>query len=253
MRRWVLLRGLARESGHWGAFAQALARATGDQVLALDLPGNGTRFSERSPASVADLVEDCRHRLAPSPAVTVVVAMSLGAMVALDWGRRAPHELAGCILVNTSAGGASPFWRRLQPRTYPTIARSLWPCTAIAAREAAVLRMTSNVQAHGGIVGQWTALAQAHPVSAPNALRQLWAAARYRAPRQRPPVPLLLLASSADRLVHPSCSARLADRWQVPLHVHPWAGHDLPLDDPTWVLDQVVASGFGGGRAPEVP
>ncbi|MGZ5183361.1 MAG: alpha/beta fold hydrolase, partial [Ramlibacter sp.] len=75
----------------------------------------------------------------------------------------------------------------------------------------------------------------------PNALRQLWAAARYRAPDRPPAVPLLLLASAGDRLVHPSCSARLADRWEVPLRLHPWAGHDLPLDDPAWVLDHVLS------------
>lgn len=240
MRRWVLLRGLAREAGHWGAFARMLARATGDEVLTPDLPGNGGRCAERSPASVAQLVADCRAKLPPSGAATVVVAMSLGAMVAIEWCRQAPDDVAGCVLVNTSGGGASPFWRRLQPRNYLAIARTLWPGTVAAAREAAILRMTSNAGNHDEVFARWTALAQAHPVTAVNALRQLLAAARYRVPRQKPVVPLVLLASAADRLVHPSCSVRLAARWQVPLHLHPWAGHDLPLDDPAWVLEKVT-------------
>lgn len=240
MRRWVLLRGLAREAGHWGRFAAALAQASGDEVLAIDLPGNGSRCGEPSPASVAGLVADCRRQLAPSDAPTFIVAMSLGAMVALDWSRRAPHELAGCVLVNTSAGGTSPFWRRLQPRNYPTIARMLLPGTAAAQREAAVLRMTSTAHP-AAAVAEWTALARAHPVSAANALRQLWAAACYRAPAAPPAVPLLLLASAGDRLVHPSCSGRLAQRWGVPSRLHPWAGHDLPLDDPAWVLRHILS------------
>lgn len=241
MRRWVLLRGLAREAGHWGAFAQALAQATGEPVLTPDLPGNGSRFGERSPANVARLVEDCRERLPASDAPTVLVAMSLGAMVALEWCRQAPRELAGCVLVNTSAGGTSPFWRRLRPCNYPAIARMLWPGASLATREAAVLRMTSRSATRDAhLVERWIDLACAHPVSASNALRQLLAAAKYRVPHRRPEVPLLLLASIGDGLVDPSCSARLAAHWQAPLAMHPWAGHDLPLDDPEWVLGQIV-------------
>lgn len=241
MTRWVLLRGLAREAGHWGDFPQRLGRATGDEVLAPDLPGNGRRWAERSPASVARLVADCRERLPPAAQPTVLLAMSLGAMVALEWSRQAPQELAGCVLVNTSAAGVSPFWRRLRPANYPTVARLLWPGTAAPRREAAVLRMTSSPrQAHDGVVAQWSALAREHPVSPANAARQLWAAARYRVAQQRPALPLLLLASAGDVLVHPSCSVRLAQRWQAGLQMHPWAGHDLPLDDPAWVLEQVT-------------
>lgn len=241
MRHWVLLRGLAREAGHWGDFPQQLARVTGDAVLAPDLPGNGLRFAERSPASVGALVADCRRQLPPAPRPPVLLAMSLGAMVALEWARQAPQEVAGCVLVNTSAAGASPFWHRLRPRNYPTMARLLWPGTSAAAREAAVLRMTSSLRMpHASMVARWGALAREHPVSPTNAARQLWAAAHYRVPAQRPAVPLLLLASRGDELVDPSCSMRLAQRWNTDLQVHPWAGHDLPLDDPAWVLQQVT-------------
>lgn len=241
MTRWVLLRGLAREAGHWADFPRRLERATGGEVLTHDLAGNGLRFAERSATSVAMMVADCRARLPRSQQPTVLLAMSLGAMVAIDWARQAPHELAGCMLLNTSVGGASPFWHRLRPRNYPAIARLLWPGTDVATREASVLRMTTcPLVSHPGVAAQWSALAQDHPVSSANAARQLWAAARYRMPRQRPPMPLLLLASKGDGLVHPSCSTRLAQRWQADLRMHPWAGHDLPLDDPAWVLEQVT-------------
>ena len=33
----------------------------------------------------------------------VPVAMSLGAMVAIQWAATAPRELAGCVLINTSS------------------------------------------------------------------------------------------------------------------------------------------------------
>jgi pimeloyl-ACP methyl ester carboxylesterase len=232
--RWLLLRGLARGTAHWGSFQAALAARTGVPVLALDLPGNGARWREVTPASVAALAQDLHARLPPGGPVRLV-AMSLGAMVALEACRRWPASFAGCAVLNTSAAAASPPWERLQPRQWPVLARCLWPGTRIARREQLVLAMTSR-RPPPGTAQRWTALAAAEPVAAPNVLRQLWAAARWRAPREAPPVPLLLLASRGDALVAPACSQRLARQWRLPLHLHPWAGHDLPLDDPDWVL-----------------
>ena len=65
MTTWVLLRGLARESRHWGEFPRLLQQAlpAGDEVLALDLPGNGSRWRERTPASVEALAEAARAEL----------------------------------------------------------------------------------------------------------------------------------------------------------------------------------------------
>ena len=72
-----------------------------------------------------------------------------------------------------------------------------------------------------------------------NALRQLLAAMRFRAPRHKPEVPLLILASASDRLVDPRCSQRLAAGWHSTLIMHPDAGHDLPLDDARWVATHI--------------
>jgi pimeloyl-ACP methyl ester carboxylesterase len=78
-------------------------------------------------------------------------------------------------------------------------------------------------------------------VSCGNVVRQLVAAVRYRADPDLP-VPLLVLASQNDRMVDPSASRAIA--YRVPgatLKEHPSAGHDLPLDDPQWVLEQIAA------------
>ena len=113
----------------------------------------------------------------------------------------------------------------------------VWAGGDIEAREATVLRMTSARPAlHPAAVADWSAIYRSAPVTTANALRQLWAAARFRAALARPPVPLLLMVGAGDRLVSPACSRALARAWGVPLAVHPWAGHDLPLDDPQWVL-----------------
>ena len=55
-RPWILLRGLTRESRHWGAFAASLDAACAG-VLPIDLPGNGTAAHTRSPARVEAFVD----------------------------------------------------------------------------------------------------------------------------------------------------------------------------------------------------
>ncbi|RYY52271.1 MAG: alpha/beta hydrolase, partial [Comamonadaceae bacterium] len=57
MTTWVLLRGLTREAGHWGAFPDLLRAQlqSGTRVIALDLPGNGALHAQRSPARIEEL------------------------------------------------------------------------------------------------------------------------------------------------------------------------------------------------------
>lgn len=242
MRTWVLLRGLAREARHWGDFPALLERRLpmGEHVVALDLPGNGSLCAARSPWSVGGMVRSARDQLLMrgiSPPY-VLVALSLGGMVAMEWAATAPQELDACVLLNTSAARVSPFWQRLQPRSYGLLLRSMLP-VGTAAREGAVHAMTSARPTDAAVLARWIAYAQSRPVTLGNAVRQLAAAARFRPPATLP-VPALVLASRGDRLVSPECSRALARAWRLPLREHPDAGHDLPLDDPAWVVEQVA-------------
>ncbi len=254
MTTWVLLRGLTRETAHWNGFDRRLASALGPQhrVLTLDLPGNGALYQLRSPTRVADMAAACRVELGRRghSAPCVLVAMSLGAMVALDWACGAPEDVAGCVLINTSLRGLSPFWQRLQPRSYATLARLMAPGLTPLQREQGVLALTSNLPPGAGdTAARWAAIAQQRPVGRGNALRQLLAAARFRAPAQAPSVPALLLVSAGDRLVSSQCSRRIAAAWGWPLRMHPDAGHDLPLDAPGWVQQQICEWWQGAGSA----
>lgn len=246
MTTWVLLRGLTREAGHWGDFAQRLAGrlAATDAVVALDLPGNGIRHTGTSPANVPAMAAACREDLAQRGLQPpfVFVGMSLGGLVALHGAYAFADEVSSCVLINSSLRGHGAFWQRLRPLNYARLGRLLLPLLSPYERERQVLLMTSaDPQRHAGVVEHWGTMAAQRPVTRPNALRQLTAAARYVPPAQPPAVPLLLLASAGDRLVSPDCSARLAAHWKLPLRVHPDAGHDLPLDDPDWVVRQIVA------------
>jgi hypothetical protein len=80
-----------------------------------------------------------------------------------------------------------------------------------------------------------------YPVNKFNMIRQIYAAARVRFPG-RLKRPVFLLASDGDRLVSRDCTLALAAHWGAPASFHPWAGHDLPIDDPLWILNEIEKS-----------
>lgn len=243
VRTWIFLRGLTREAAHWGAFPAVFQRALPeDRIVMVDLPGNGQRHQEQSPSTVAGMVAACRAERSRQGIQTPVhlLAMSLGAMVAAQWAHTAPAEVAACVLINTSVRPFSPLHHRLQPHNYGALLRLVMARSSPEAAERTVLRLTSRRDGpQDALITDWVQARTQRPVSPRNALRQLLAAARYRAPIHAPPAPLLLLTSTQDRLVDSRCSEALARAWHGTLETHPWAGHDLPLDDPDWVADRV--------------
>ena len=243
MSTWVLLRGWTREARHWGDFPARLGAAIQSaSIVALDLPGNGEFRQRRSPSSIAQMVEHSRQALRARSieGPYYLLGLSLGGMVSVDWASRQAAEVAGCVLLNTSLRHFGAFHERQRPRNYATLLRLALLEGDPRAREAAILRLTSaGGAARAELTLAWTRFAAEQPVSRGNVLRQLVAAARYKAPACAPSVPILVLASTGDRLVDPNCSVNLARRWSLPLAVHPTAGHDLALDDGPWVAAQV--------------
>ena len=244
---WVLLRGLSRESGHWGVFPGVLlqhlqARQPGAELILLDLPGNGVLHRESSPMQVPAMVEACRDQLARRGVAGPVhlLAMSLGAMVVSDWVDRYPEEVSGAVLINTSLRPFSLFFRRLRALNYLTLLLLSLSRLSARQREARVLGLTTRLlAAPESVIDDWVALQRRHPVGVRNTVRQLLAAVRYRASRGRPNAPILLLCSKADDLVDWRCSQAISRAWGAPLRLHTRAGHDLPLDDPPWVARAV--------------
>lgn len=245
MTEWFLLRGLTRESRHWGDFPQHLGAALdGVRVTCLDLPGNGRQNGQASLRSVDAMADWCHAELVRrgGAARCGVLAMSLGAMVAVAWAQRHPGDLAAAVLINTSLRPFSSFYRRLRPANYPRLARLMGFPASEREIETAILQMTTRrVADSGAVIEQWLQWRHENPVSRRNALIQLLAAARYRAPCTRPLERMLLLAGARDALVDMRCSGELARAWNVPLQIHAEAGHDLPLDDEPWVLQRIQA------------
>jgi pimeloyl-ACP methyl ester carboxylesterase len=245
MTTWVLLRGLMREARHWGEFSLLFREAIGsDNIVTLDFPGNGSLHAQTSASTVAALADHCRaelRRLGYPPPYNVL-ALSLGAMVAVAWGEQHQDEIARMVLINTSLAPYNPFYHRLRPANYFRVMRFLLDGSAVR-RENLILNLTSAIKNRSGlrqdILERWLAYARECPVARANMLRQLGAAMRYRAAPIQPPMPVLLLAGARDQLVNAKCSLKLAQHWQCAIRVHPEAGHDLPLDDDAWVIRQV--------------
>lgn len=255
--QFILLRGLAREARHWRHFPEKLTllgRKQGFEcrIDCLDLPGTG-RFSEmRSPLTIEEITDFVREKYAdlraqrrldgePIAESAHLVAISLGGMIAARWLQHWSHDFRSAILINTSFRGFSPFHKRLQFSAYRHFAEILRQRDA-RAREKAILQMVSNrPEIFDEVANEWAQIANTRPVSYENFARQLIAGSRFRAKLQPPKIPVLVLNSLRDHMVDPSCSEAIAHHWQTDLRRHSTAGHDIPLDAPDWLSEQVLA------------
>jgi pimeloyl-ACP methyl ester carboxylesterase len=245
---WLLLRGLTREARHWGDFPQQLRRAfPASRVLTLDLPGTGTECARTSPWSIAEIADDVRARFlsarrrrgqSAGREQWAVIAVSLGGMVVLDWLGRYPNDFVRAVVVNSSSAEVGRPWQRLS-------LRQLLGCLVAAVtgtteqRERRVLEAVTATNGDlAALAPVWAGYAEDRPVTATTGVRQIAAGWRFRRPGWIK-VPMLFLSSRGDKLVDPVCTARLARWYAAPLCVHPTAGHELDLDDPAWLIQQV--------------
>ncbi|MBD1389325.1 alpha/beta hydrolase [Neiella sp. HB171785] len=241
--RLVLLRGILRDHRHWNDWPQQLAQALPNYVIETpDIAGNGDCCQDKSGTSMAAMVDDLRTKIAPlqSTEKLLLVTLSMGGMIACQWAERYPDEIAGVVMINSSLRRFSPFYHRLQPQVYGSALKVAFAAKSLA-REQWVLRWTS-LKHHDNdhLARRWDDYASAAKPTLMNSLRQLIAAARYQGPAQAPCANLLILAGAADQLVSPKCSLAMSRAWRCRHLTHPQAGHDLPLDQPRWVVRQVV-------------
>jgi pimeloyl-[acyl-carrier protein] methyl ester esterase len=77
-----------------------------------------------------------------------------------------------------------------------------------------------------------------NPIKSANFARQLLLSTQANF-KNIPKCPKLILCSKADRLVHYTCSEDIAKTWNCQIEHHNQAGHDLPLDDTNWIINQI--------------
>jgi len=242
-KHWLLLRGLGRESAHWGDFVPLLRAAFPEaQISLLDLPGTGDYHRQTSPASIPLIAERVRESALEQGLLAqpvTLLAISLGGMVAWQWLQAFPQDLCGAVLMNTSFANLSPFYQRLRWRNYGRCLTMLMQADRLNRERMIVELVCNRHDRHPELAEQWAAIHAARPISLLNGLCQIIAAAGYRPGKTQPRRPVLLLNSLGDRLVAPQCSEKIKDQWRLPLYSHPWAGHDLAVDDGEWVIRQM--------------
>lgn len=204
----------------------------------LDIPGAGPFHHSPSPLSVALMVEEIRRvylRNERGEEEKILVAISLGGMIAAEWMNLHPKDFDKGVFINTSYGGISPFYQRLRLDALLFLLKV--PLLKGRKKEERILRLVSNnPEVFAATLDLWDKIQRERPVSLKNALRQLTAAAKFKIGDWKPTVPVFLLASTRDRMVSVECSRAIAKKWGLPLEEHPSAGHDLSVDDPQWII-----------------
>ena len=242
-KNWILLRGLARESAHWGDFVPLLQAAFPDADIAtVDLPGTGRYYQGDSPntiKAITEVVREQAHSQGLLQKPVTLLALSLGGMVAWEWLHNYPDDCCGAALISTSFAGLNPFYQRLRWQSYGKFF-ALLAQRYLHSRELAIIQLVNNSREKDEkLVKEWEQIQKERPVSLKNLVNQMLAAASFGPSPSKPTQPVLLLNSQGDRLVAPACSEAIQKKWQLALRTHPWAGHDLTVDDGDWVAEQL--------------
>ncbi len=231
----VLIRGLFRGKCHWGDFPDMLRLALPDkQIIAVEIPGSGSLHHQPSPTTIFEMVESIRAQLHLSESVDVL-AISMGGMIALKWAEMYPTEVHSVVCINTSFGSVSPFYERLKPQNYIKIVKAL--CVSGISRELIIWGMVSNQPAKNKIIDQWVKYAEKYPMTVKNFWRQLYASIRFKV--QKPACRLLFISSKQDGLVNSRATEAIAKKWQSEVIYNLSDGHDIPLDNPKWLIDTI--------------
>ena len=238
-----LLRGLVREERHWGPFKDKIASMIPNSLIETpQIPGVGSYNQMQSPTSFTDMINFMRNKIdwgKHQKNERVLIAISLGGMIARQWTDLYENDFDKIILINTSYKGINPIYRRLQPLSILRFVKILFTPT-IKARENAIIKLSSNNENNRlKHIENWVEIQNDRPVSRMNFFRQITAALKYNAPKTPPKKPIIVISSKADKLCHVKCSEQIHEIWGGKLYLHESAGHDLPIDDPDWLISKI--------------
>jgi len=242
MKNIILLRGLVRESRHWGDFPQKLQNSINDSiVLTPEIQGVGKYTSTNSPDNLEEMIEFMRSQIKDQieNQNNIIIAMSLGGMIAKCWSEKYPQDFNRMILINTSFKGINQIYHRLTPHAIKVFL-SIFITPHVAMRERKILQLVSNNKvAQDKVHRNWVEIQQDAPVSRTSFINQIKAAMKFEPKKSKPKLPLLLIGAKKDRLCDVKCTQRLFQLWGGKMKLHQSAGHDIPLDDPEWLITKI--------------
>ncbi len=243
-QKWVFIRGLTRSRFHWLGFENEFKNYF--KIESVELPeikGNGYLSEELSPLKIEEAVLQLKDQIKPTNEKIGLLALSMGGMIATKWAELFPDEVSHLILINTSFSSLSPFYHRLLIRNYFGIIQNFLIHDPVK-MEKFIMSATSNFpEKWKPRLQEMVEFQKAHPVSLTNFMRQLKMSGQAEF-KNKPESEILIVNSLKDQLVSSSCSEAIAKQWGCQIKSHPTAGHDLPLDDSTWILEAIQKSFF---------
>lgn len=210
-------------------------------IITPEIPGVGEYNQLVSPRNFDEMISFMREKhLAQLEGNTnVALAMSLGGMLIKRWSELYPQDFSKIVLLNTSFKGINPVTSRLRPASMLSFLR-VFAQRETREKEKIILEMVANNQSkREERLSDWVAIQKDAPVSKKSALNQIIAALTFDPGKEKPKAELLFLACKGDRLCSYTCSEKLSKTWDAPLELHENGGHDLPIDDPQWLLERL--------------
>jgi len=252
-----LLRGLTRESGHWGPrFIEELKKNVPyARIYMLDLPGSGKYVNESASWNVKDMVDfmrkDVLQILESKTGDNIICATSLGGMLACEWVLNYKNDFQGMVIINSSFKKICKLKERVQKGVRKDMLKVML-AKKTEEREKIIVRINSNhPENYDSVACAWIDIQNERKMSKINILKQSIAGMRYSTKGRIPEVPLLIIGSKGDRMVCKECVEKTQAAFGGTLVWHPDAGHGLPIDDPKWLSEQ-IALWYSGTYSKEI-
>ncbi len=240
-----LLRGLGRESGHWGnTFLESIkCKVPNSTITLLDLPGAGMYFEQTAFTSISKMSQflHIHHYFQlQKPGKHILLATSLAGIVAIDWIHQYPNDFDGITLVGSSFKEVCSPKDRVQPEARKMF-KQIFFTEDLLEREQLFVEINSNkLTDNDSLLTAWINLQNRHPVSKQTLARQTVAGMIYRSPNHIPNIPVLVIGSKADKIVSFACICAVSEYLNASMKVHDTAGHGIPIDAPLWLSHSFI-------------
>ena len=182
--------------------------------------------------------EQVESHLKPNQS-NLLMGLSLGGMCTLEWIKQFPQDFKGAVVMNTSLADLSFPWKRIRLGLLPKMGKAHLKGGEYA--ERTFVEITSNyLEGYDENTKMALKIQRERPMRFSSVVMQLLSGALYQLKINHSPTPLLVLACPYDKLVNVDCSKKLSSRLKSEVRLHPWAGHELPMDDAPWVAREVT-------------
>lgn len=236
-KKWILIRGLTRSYFHWHDFTELFKNSLQlESVQCPELPGNGYLSTADTPDDPLACVNELKKQIETITEPVGLLGISLGGLIATQWALAFPNEISHLVIINSSFAN-SPIYHRIKPFNYLSLLKNIF-FHKPEDIEKFILETTCNSDNWKSVLPKYVAFQNEHPVRFKNIIRQLQLAQKGRF-NQKPDCQILILTSANDRLVNTKCSLLIAKNWGLDSETHPTAGHDLPMDDSSWIISMI--------------